>query len=1209
MERVWTPEQIAAIDTRDRTLLVSAAAGSGKTAVLTERIIKSLCDKENPLDLTRLLVVTFTRAAATEMRTRIGKAIGNALALDPTNKHLSRQLMLLGSARISTIDSFYLDLVRANFEAAGMSPAFRLVDESELLSLRVEIMNGVINRMFREEPQFIAVAELLSTVRREEGLATALLRLARDLEKHPLQYDFLLRAAADNETLGNSPFEGPYGKIVFDDLQRTAEDGLAMIEQTLALINAEPEAAYLRAKREKCLLELEGLLKGALAALYEKDIDRLTEALTLPPRLASAAKIDPERCSEKTLNALDICQTFRDEWKARATALRPFTGAEIRDGSNEAALLLRLLHRALSLYGEEYATAKKERDVAEGADVSRAAYRLLVAEDGSPTALAKSLSSAFDAVYIDEYQDVDAMQDATFRAISTERNRFMVGDIKQSIYRFRGAEPAVFAGYKSALPTLDGQDAAQSGAAIFMSSCFRCDENIIKFVNCVSGYLFEKSKESIGYVAADALKFAKDPPSADYKSPICQVLVYHDDDKTNGDDAEKDGSMDDAEARMIAAEIKRLIDCERLADGRPITPGDIAVLGRSAAFAAPLAKHLAALGIPSNDTSRKNFFENPEVLCMYALLAVIDNPLSDVYLAAVLRSPFFGFTLEELITLRGCADRALSLFEALREAESTLTDESLRARVGAFLEKLTLYRAKAEILPVDKLLRYLYRDTAVLAFAGDGTGNEKNRRQNLLRLYEYARTFELGGFKGLYRFVRYVEDLMENETEMPTPEGPANAVSLITVHHSKGLEFPVCFVATTGKQFNTQDLARHVLIEPTLGAATRVPNVGCFSRAGTFAREALKIRLEQLLREEEMRILYVAMTRARERLYITGKPRYSLANTEKHVAAAHSHVTDRYALGGNSYLEWVLIALAGCDYNDFAKITYHTQGTLRALLDETAHTEKAPEEAVDTARVDALAEAFRKQFSFTYPYAHLGKLPAKLSVSRLSPTVLDVYDAEPAATLDGEDAERLLHTFLRSPVFGREKKAPDAAARGTATHEFLQFCDLERAAAGVEAELDRLIEARFLSPEVRGAVRMDELKRFFESDFYKTLKNARRILRETRFNIFLPAAEFTKDEVLRAQIAEEKLLVQGVIDLIVEDEAGGLLLCDYKTDRLSPAALRDDTVAAAELFARHGEQLYYYEKAVVALFGKTPDRILIYSLHAGKAFEKPDCDK
>ncbi len=1204
MERVWTPEQRAAIDTRDRTLLVSAAAGSGKTAVLTERIIRSLCDEKNPLDLTRLLVVTFTRAAATEMRTRIGRAIGDALTLDPQNKHLSKQLMLLGSARISTIDSFYLDLVRANFEAAGMSPAFRLADESELLSLRREIMDRVIDRVYREEPKFIAVAELLSSVRREDALAGTLLRFAKDLEKLPEGVDFLLRAAKDNEALGEAPFESPYGKIIFANLQKTAEEGVALVENTLALLNAEPEAAYLRTRREKCLIELRELTQNALSALYARDIDRLTKALTLPARLATALGVDPERCSPATLDALALCQTFRDEWKALATALKPFTAEEIRGGSMEAAELLRLLHKALSLYDKEYTAAKKERDVAEFTDVSRAAYRLLVGADGSATPLAKALAASFDAIYIDEYQDVDAMQDATFRAISTGRNRFMVGDIKQSIYRFRGAEPAVFAGYKSTLPMLHKDDAAQDGAAVFMSSCFRCDENVIRFVNCVSGYLFERSAESIGYVADDALKFAKKPPCEDYRSPLCQVLVYHDDEKHSAEDGEKDGAMDDAEARMIAAEIKRLIDCEHLADGRPITPRDIAVLGRSSSFAAPLAKYLGALGIPANDTSRKNFFENPEVLCMYALLAVIDNPLRDVYLAAVLRSPFFGFTLEELITLRGSADRALSLFEALREAANTLSDESLRARTVSFLAKLDLYRAKAEALPVDKLLRYLYRDTAVLAFAGEDAGDKKNRRQNLLRLYEYARTFELGGFKGLYRFVRYVEDLMQNETEMPTPEGPENAVSLITVHHSKGLEFPVCFVATAGKQFNTQDLARHVLIEPSLGAATRIPNVGGFSRAGTFAREALKIRLEQLLREEEMRILYVAMTRARERLYITGKPRYSLANTEKHVAAALSPITDRYALGGNSYLEWVLTALAHTDHVAFAKVTYHTPDTLRALLEEAKEAPQATAEAADPARVTALAEAFEKQFAFTYPYAYLGKLPAKLSVSKLSPTVLDVYDAEPAATLDSADSERLLHTFERAPTFGTEAEAPDAAARGTATHEFLQFCDMKRAAESVENELERLIEARFLAPAVRDAVRIAELKQFFRSDFYGVLRSAREILRETRFNIFLPAAAFTEDEAFRTEIAEEKLLVQGVIDLIVRDGDGNLILCDYKTDRLSPAALKSDALAAKELFARHGNQLAYYKKAVEALFGQAPHRTVIYSLHAGKAFEE-----
>ncbi len=1216
MARNWTPAQQAAINERSRTLLVSAAAGSGKTAVLTERIIRTLCDPESPTDISRLLVVTFTRAAAAEMRARIAKALGDALSLDPTNANLRRQLMLLGSAKISTIDSFYLDLVRANFEAAGFSPSFRMADDGELLSLRRDTMNAAIDRMYATSPRFIGVADLLSDVRAEQSLTEALLALAARLEKLPEGYDLLLRAATENEALHLAPFDSPLGKTLYGTLHKTVKEGIRLYSGAIELYRSEDAAAALEKKFGGAWSEMLDTLTEIDKLLLRKDADALAARL-LTPLTARVTSARLPACSDKLKNAAEACKVFREKWRARAAALGAFNVAEIREGGAEAAELLRLIHTTLTHYGKQYAAAKREREVAEFSDVSRAAYKLLVREDGTPTPLAASLCASFDAVYIDEYQDVDAMQDATFCAISTPNNRFMVGDIKQSIYRFRGADPDVFAAYRHAFPDLDGATDKDSAATVFMSSCFRCDENVIRFSNAVSGYLFSRTAESIGYRKDDDLVFSKQPPATPEAAPKCTVMIYDDSDDGGEEVESTECVIDDAEAKMIVREIKRLLASEKKADGTRITPGDVAVLARGAAFAAPLSRLLRAEGIPVNDTSRENFFENPEVLCMYSLLAAIDNPFRDVYLAAVMRSPFFGFTLEELVKIRQAADTSFSLFEAAKAASKTLADGALRHRVGAFLARIEAYRTEAELLPVDKLLRYLYRDTAVLSFAGGGAGEDfgdHGKRQNLLRLYEYARCFEAGGFKGLYRFVRYVEDIMGNGTEMPMPEGPRDAVSLITVHHSKGLEFPVCFVATTGKLFNADDQKDQLLIDGKLGCGTRLPNVGAFSRANTFAREAIKERLKQLSLEEEMRVLYVAMTRARERLYITAKPRYGMKNVEAHVALATCPLTSCFELSGNSYIEWILTAL---EHVPEAQRDFYEMRLVRPadLLEDTtrARIEQEPETVSKNAEkaeeIRALTEKFAARFDFTYAAAHLSSLPAKLSVSRLSPVVLDVYDNDAAseAELLSPDAERLLHTFTVAPQFGEEHTdiVPDAAARGTATHEFLQFCDLKSAETGLENELERLIGARFLPPEARLLVRISELRRFFESDFYKALKNAREIHRETRFNLFLPASDFTQNAELKAQLQGEKLLVQGVIDLFFTDNEGNLVLCDYKTDRLPGDALKNADRAAAFLFGRHGNQLSYYKKALAAICGKEPDKTLIYSLPFGEALPEP----
>ena len=1210
MGRTWTAAQSAAMNEKNKTLLVSAAAGSGKTAVLTERIIRSLTDPESPADISRILVVTFTRAAAGELRHRISSALSSALALDPTNMHLARQLMLLGGAHISTIDSFYFDLVRSNFQAAGFPPSFRMADDTELVTLRRDTMNDAIDAMYEKNKQFSLLSDIFCNIRSEDSLAETLIDIQERLNKYPESIDILLRSAKEIEQGASTPLDTGFGEVWLDTVREIAQSGAKLFEEALASLHAECEAPKLEKKFAPLYTEIAERCKNLLTALDTKDHDTIRALLCTPFSVSLTGGRLPDM-SDAFLTLRQLCDAFREKWKKTAPVLGAISKEEIANSATESATVLRLLHETLLLFTNNYQEAKALREIAEFSDVSRAAYRLLVDGKGEPTPLALSLSASYDAIYIDEYQDVDAMQDATFRAISTPRNRFMVGDIKQSIYRFRGAQPAVFASYRKRFPLLEEAESDAEAATVFMSNCFRCDENVIRFSNAVSGFLFSHSAESIGYTADDDLVFSKIPPREDYRSEKCRLLLLDKKPKKERDQGEESESSL-LEARMVAAEIARLLKEERKADGTPILAADIAVLMRSTSHAAPLTKALAAYGIATNDTSRRSFFENPEVLCMYSLLATIDNPFRDIYLAATLRSPFFGFSLEDLVTIRAAGDGSLSLYEALCEAaKAGVGDAPLDARIKDFQTRLATYRQKAQALSVDKLLRYLYRETAVLSFSG----YEKNengtavRQGNLNRLYEYARTFESGGFKGLYQFIRYVDSIMENGTQMPAPEGDPNAVSLITVHHSKGLEYPVCFLVGTASRFNEDDRKATLLSDERLGCATRLCNAGPFSRTNTFHRQAISLEIRRQNREEEMRVLYVAMTRARERLYVTATPQYGVEKAMNRALLASHPQAGVLATDGSCYLDWILAALQRPDATEFSEVLIIPEEQLSSIEDQinipTNGMQKDDQKASDESSCTPVIELLKQRFSYTYPHEHLTKLPAKLSVSRLSPVALDVYDRDDTAsavTLRDEDAEALLHTFDRAPLF--EGKTPDAAARGTATHEFLQFCDFKRAAEnGVEAELQRLIQEKYLSSESQGAVRIDELERFFQSNFYKSVLGAGKLYRETRFNIFLPASAFTSDTAFAEQLQGEKLLVQGVIDLFYTDDNGRLVLCDYKTDRLSPEELKSPDAAARKLMARHGEQLSYYAMALAEICGKAPDRILIYSLPLGEAVE------
>lgn len=1250
-DTTWTDSQRAALYDRGHTLLVSAAAGSGKTAVLTQRIVDILTNEGG--DISKFLIVTFTRAAASEMRERISAALSKALLTAEDKDHLSKQLMLLGGAHISTIDSFYMDLVKSNFQATDMPPRFRLADDAELAPLRREVMDETVDRMFEREPQFGTVSDIFCNIRQESSLSEALLAVYERLNKYPESINILLRSADEIEAGANDILHTKFGEIWKNTVERYAKFGLSLLDDALATMATEKSAQKLTDRLGPLYHELRDHCANALSALAAEDYDTVRREIGAP-LVNSTGKGGYPAASEKFKVLRPLVAEFRDTWNEEVLPLGAYSPTEITETAAESAAVLRLLYNTFSLFRDQYREVKQQREIAEFSDVSRAAYKLLVSEDGTPTPLARRVAEKYDAIYIDEYQDVDAMQDATFKAIAKPNNRFMVGDIKQSIYRFRGAQPAVFAGYRKSFTALDQIPPTATEAKVFMSDCFRCDKKIVDFSNTVSGYLFSNNAESIDYKPEDDLHFAKKYEQPPCVQPRCEVMAL--DREKKDDEDESDGGESVAsltlEAKMIANEIVRLLNAETRINGYPIQPGDIAVLMRSTSLAKPLVKELTSRFVPTNDTSQQQFFENPEILCMFSLLACIDNPMRDVYLAAALRSPFFNFTMEELVCIRRAGEESLSLYEAMQEAEHNpeITLE-LQQKISVFLTRLGTYRQKAQALPVDKLIRFLFSDTGVMAFAGyeEKENGTHVRKGNLRRLYEYARTFEAGGFKGLYQFIRYVDDIMKNGTKMPAPDGDSNAVSLITIHHSKGLQYPVCFVSGCGSILNSDDLKPQLLSDEYLGCATKLCNAGPFSRTDTFFRKAIALEIQRQNREEEMRVLYVAMTRAKERLYVTGAPRGRVTNLLKRAQLYASPEASLYATKGSSMLEWILTALEHHGhYDDFVNVRTVTEDEIM-LRDEIPAAFQMPDtpseediplvEAPDIESFDYLTKEEKKQiaqdlsndtdecvdddcslsqnekalrnllqrrFSYKYPHKHLTRLPTKLSVSQLSESVLDTYDPDaPPYKARQSDLDRLLKTFDRTPCF--EEKEPSAAERGTATHEFLQFCDFKNVEKnGLESELKRLLDKRFLPQESEQAVRMNELRTFFNSDFYQILLNARDVQREIRFHISLPAKDFASTAHFKKQLQDEMLTVQGVIDLFFVADDGSLVLCDYKTDRLKPEELADSSKAAKRLAQDHGKQLSVYADALSEICGKRPDKILIYSLHLGKDVDITD---
>ncbi len=1188
-ERIWTPAQRAAIDTRDRTLLVSAAAGSGKTATLTERIISSLIDPVQPADLSRMLIVTFTKKAAAELRERIEAALTDALRRDPENTRLARQLVLLPSAHVSTIDSYCNFIVKQNAAALGISPTFRVSDEAERALLMHTVMDELIDALFAGElsavdgDAFAVFAADLVSARSESELADVLISTYVTLQGQEDPLGVLSKNAEDYAREKDAPiFSTRAGRSITERTEQLLAHYTKALPALLDCIRDECNELFIKyiPKIEEYLDTL-SLLQTALSHGYAAVREQLKTLKfpTLPPAKRGEEKPPSAR-------ALDgLCKTLRDTLKALLS--RQYAYTEEQWHASYAALSDRmaLLFEVLSLFDARFLEEKQRRGVLDFADIERLTYQLFY-DGGAPSEVARAVGEGLDAIYIDEYQDINVIQHKIFEAISKPRNRFMVGDIKQSIYSFRHAEPSIFADLRAKFPPLSADGDA---ASIFMSNNFRCDRVVIDLVNDIFTPLFTLAGDSIGYTAEDNLIFSKKYELPPQDTPVTTALFFPAEQPTQTDPVTEVKQIS-AEAAWVAEEISRLLEGgARLQNGKPIEPSDIAILLRTGREKTAIyARALRARGLDSTADENTEFFMNPEILLALSLLNAIDNPHRDIYLAGLLHSPLFSFSMEEMMELRrlGDADRSRSLYDTLLSYHAERPSEKCEKLIR-FLEK---WRARAEGMPVDRLLRELYSETGLLSMHADGTG----RRQNLLLLYNYARRFEAGSYKGLYNFIAYINEIIaagKRFADIKSPSESSRAISILTMHKSKGLEFPVVFVCDCGTRFNRPHQKQNLVYHPALGLAMRMNDGGGVVSIEHPARFAVLDAIDVSQNEEELRVLYVALTRARERLYITGSVNKRPEEYMSEIREAARTLSRETVLHSPNSLFWMLAATGGMP-GGRAPLCLSGDSPAEKTV---AETEEAPSAKEDAALTALLSE----RFAYRYPYAHMLGVPRKISVSRLYPSVLD--ETEEDAPPQKESDAPFVPTV---PAFLGGDDGKESARRGTATHLYLQFCDLRNLRdLGAAAELSRLTEQGFLTQEDAARVRLDEIEAFSASRTFTELLSATELHRETRFHITLPASEFTTDAEKRALLVGETLTVQGVMDCVYRRADGKLILLDYKTDRLTREELNDRMLARERLVSRHGEQLSYYVKACVSLFGQAPDEVLIYSLPLGDSIK------
>ena len=1155
-----TPAQKAAIESRGGALLVSAGAGSGKTRVLTERLLSYLTDKDDPKDIDSFLVITFTRAAAGELKGRIMAEITAAAAADPSNRRLRRQSALLRRAHIDTIHGFCTDLLRRYGHTLGLVPDFRIVEDDRAEQMKAAALERVMEKHYAapdEYPGFLALADTVGEGQDDGQLSALVLELHKKMQCHARPRRWadgvveLLRAPA-SDMAGTI-----WGKELMGELARTADYWAAEMERVLALMSGDEK---LRKAYGECIESAAETLRGfsrALALGWDAARERL------PIRFKGFKRLKDEDKSELS----DYVTSRRDDCKKACLKMKD----ALLKSSAETLADMALTHDAMEAllrltidFDEEYDKSKKRASMLDFSDLEHLAVRLLTEEDGSPGPLAAQIAGQYTEIMVDEYQDVSRVQEALFTAVSKAgKNLFFVGDVKQAIYRFRLADPGIFTEKYDAYADF-GRAAEGEPRRILLSENFRSRREIIDGVNAVFSACMSKELGDVDYDDAAALRFGAKYYPGEGEKPELMLLAA----PTAAEGEEAPGLLE-YEAAAVARRIEELVRSRMIVttkDGpREIEYRDVAILLRKVrdGVAAVFRRALVHRGIPVAAARGGEFFDSPEVSAVLDLLTIVDNPHQDVPLIAALRSPCFGFSADALSAIR-TADRKSDFYDALRRRAED--DEKCRA----FLARLDALRAVAPDIGCAELVWQIINEFDLLAVAGV-TEDGEQRRNNLLQLVSLSEEFEATGWRGLHRFVLWLRRLAEGRQEKDA--APGEGVQIMTVHKSKGLEFPVVFLCNLQRQFNTKELGARVLVHPELGLGATITDLDRRVSYSSPAQTAIRARLSREMRSEQMRLLYVAMTRAKERLFMSACVRNPAKTVAELRMQARTPLAADLLGGANSPLVWLLLACLA-DGEEHLRLT---------IADgPQAEEEHSGAEEREIPADEAFRAELERKLAFRYPHAEAESLPSKVTATELKDRA---ETDEDAASI----APRRARSF-RMPDFAREDKPLSGAARGTATHLVLQYMDFAQTGSeeAVRTEIERMRAARYLSDREAVAVDAQAIVKLFASPLGRRMLGAETLRREFKFSLLCPA-----DELLGAA-ADDEVLLQGVVDCCFEED-GELVIVDYKTD-----AVRTEE-QLAERRALYAPQLRAYAKACERIFKKRVKECELYFLSAGRA--------
>ena len=1239
MAMMWTDAQQKVIDTRNKNLLVSAAAGSGKTAVLVERIISMISEGENPLDIDHLLVVTFTNAAAAQMRDRIGKALDKKLLGEPGNAHLQKQSSLLQSAHITTIHSFCLNIIRNYFHHIDLDPSFKMAEESEITLMKSDVIADVLEGWYEEgREDFHRLIESYSYSKSDIPIEDLVLSLYNFAMSNPWPKAWLGNIGRSFkldtiEDMNKSPWMKEllaYVAVVILDLKEKIEAAIAVCNES------DGPEAYLPA-----LISDRKMLSGLM------NIDSYEGYGTVLSDI-SYTRLSSKRQPDVAEHKKDRVKGLRNEMKKGIKDLTSsFFFQPIEDMLNDmqsVGEVMEVLSELTLDFMEAFAAKKEDKILIDFYDLEHFALGILIEEkEGEiiPSKAAMELSELFDEILIDEYQDSNLVQETILRAISREHigesNRFMVGDVKQSIYKFRLAMPELFLEKYKTYGTYDKDEDGKINLSqrIDLDKNFRSRKTILDFVNVIFEQIMTEPIGGIHYDDAASLKYGElfeelmfkgeEKLASDIEERIARdvelILVTDEepseDDTLGGnkesvrnnidnisgenpslfdDEEEMQYSKKELEARAIAIRIKELIDPEKGLllfdkdkDGnythRPAKLKDIVILLRTmTGWSDVFVNTLMQEGIPAYADTGTGYFQTIEIMTILNMLRIIDNPRQDIPFTGVLYSKIGGLTTDELTHVR-LMDKNETMYKACLIYAEEGSNEDLRDKVKTFLEMLHVLRGMVKYTSIHELIQQILDMTGYSYYVMAMPGGDR-RKANIDMLISLAVGFTKGSYSSLFHFIRYVEKLQKYDVdygEASISGEDENTVRIMSIHKSKGLEFPVVFVGGLSKQFNMQDQRSKILFDVDYGVGPDYIDLENRTKVQTLLKKVIQKKTQIDNLGEELRVLYVAMTRAKEKLIMTG---YLKSVDDMNIQKDFSFFE---LMSVKSYLELVLPAMNNV-FTDYMKVSLLNKSDI--ILEEIVKQKFLEQDYKDIEseiiagnRDEDIQKDIEKRLYFSYPYKSDSKLRVKLSVSELK-KLGQFIDDEDSELLNYISDDRYIPDFIKGP--GIEITGTD---RGTLYHKVLELLKLSRVNSYEDLlrELEAMVSAGHIIGDDIGRLNTGNIFKYSQSDVAKRIVSAEaagKLYKEKQFVIGLKASEVYPDQ----DDSHELILVQGIIDLFFE-ENGELVLLDYKSD-----IVKDEN----QLTSRYKVQLVYYKKALEQILDKRVKEMIIYSLYLGK---------